>query len=66
MLLKSIRVYDADAQRQRENEALLKHINRLREDRPQMHLTGTQLLVLFGCVLIVAGIVAALILRHYQ
>jgi hypothetical protein len=55
MLLKSIRVYDAD---EREKQRILRHINQLRERKPGLRITGWGLLKFFLYLLGVSAVFA--------
>ena len=66
MLLKSIRVYDADREQERQNKAALRYINQLREQRPGgVRVSGPDLFWFFakliGVALIVWGIVIGML-----
>jgi hypothetical protein len=57
MLLKSIRVYDAERRQERRNKEILAYVNSLREQQPGFRITGWGLLKFF---LYIAGVSAVL------
>ena len=64
-MFRKITVYDADAEEERQKQALLRHINRMREQRPGLRPTAGQAFVFFVKLLLIIGIVWGVIVGAF-